>query len=373
MTTDDRFAPVETLYHQFVRETPGFSGQLAIHWNGRRVVDLTHGALAGDRMTGLFSASKGIAALVIADLLADGSLVLDEPVATYWPEFAARGKETITVRDLLSHQAGLPVITERVPLPELMVDSHLGAARLAAQRPLWRPGSAFGYHALTIGILMEELVRRVTGRRLQEVYEETIRAPRSAEMYLGLPEAEDHRYVAIADPALTPEQLDEMAAAQPGDALSERVFGQSDAPADGGSGGVITNNPDSRRAGPAAVGGVGSARGLAQLYADTLPGAATPIATPEVFEEMAQQHSWGTDRVLNCPNAFGVVFMLPQPRMPFGGLGAYGHDGAGGALAFADPESGMAFGYVCHPMQHPGGADRRAVELARLARRCALG
>ena len=87
---------------------------------------------------------------------------------------------------------------------------------------------------------------------------------------------------------------------------------------------------------------------------------------------MAQQQSWGTDRVLNCPNSFGVVFMLPQPRMPFGGIHAYGHDGAGGALAFADPETGIAFGYIPHPMQYPGGADHRAIALARVARECAL-
>jgi CubicO group peptidase (beta-lactamase class C family) len=116
---------------------------------------------------------------------------------------------------------------------------------------------------------------------------------------------------------------------------------------------------------------VGSARGLARLYADALPNAATPIARPETFRAMAQQQVWGSDRTLNVPNAFGVVFMIPQPRMPFAGLGAFGHDGAGGALAFADPSTDISFGYIPVPMQYPGGADLRSIALARLVREIA--
>jgi len=134
---------------------------------------------------------------------------------------------------------------------------------------------------------------------------------------------------------------------------------------------MSTNNERIRRAGPAAIGGVGSARGLARLYADALPGSADPIASPDTFALMAQQQVWGQDRTLDCPNSFGIVFMLPQPRMPFGGLAAFGHDGAGGALAFADPSTEIAFGYIPVPMQYPGGADHRALALARLARQCA--
>ena len=110
-----------------------------------------------------------------------------------------------------------------------------------------------------------------------------------------------------------------------------------------------------RRAGFAAIGGVGSAAGLAQLYAATLPGSGFTIAHPDVFAEMAQQHSWGTDRVLDIPNCFGLVFMLPQPRQPFGGVRAYGHDGAGGALAFADPSTASPSATSRIPCSTPAG------------------
>jgi CubicO group peptidase (beta-lactamase class C family) len=143
------------------------------------------------------------------------------------------------------------------------------------------------------------------------------------------------------------------------------------APEGTGDDGITPNNPLVRRTGPAAIGGVGSAHGLARLYAAALGQIGAPFAGRSTFEAMSQQHSWGTDRILSVANCFGIVFMKPQPRMPFGSVHAFGHDGAGGALAFADPETDLAFGYVPVPMQYPGGADHRSVALARLARDCA--
>lgn len=370
----DPFAPVRRLFADYLATEPGFSAQLAVTHRGEMVVDLVGGpALADDSLTGVYSVSKGAAALVIASLLDRGVLDLDRRVAAYWPEFAAQGKEEVTVGDLLSHRAGLAALTTGTfALEEFLEHTELGAARLAAQPPLWVPGSAFGYHALTIGILMEELVRRTTGRTLQEEYEQHIRAPRDADFYLGLPAGLDERYVPVGPPALTAAQQDEVAARPPADALAETVFSNVDAADDLSETGVSANNPRVRRAGPAAIGGVGSARGLARLFADALPGAAQPIASPEVFRAMAIQRSWGHDRVLDVTNSFGTVFLLPQPRMPYAGLGAFGHDGAGGALAFADPTTGLSFGYIPWPRQHPGGADHRSVALARLARTCSI-
>ena len=370
-TIDDRFRSVAALFASYLAEE-GFSAQLSVRWRGESVVDVAGGpAVATASITGVYSVSKGVAALALATLFDDGRLVLDEPVATYWPEFAANGKESVTVRQLLSHQAGLPLVEGKPELRNLL-ESAQGAERLAAQRPLWRPGTAFGYHAATIGILMEELVRRVTGGTLQHLFETRVRAPREADFYLGLPESEDARYVPVADVRPTSAQTAELANRPPLDALAERVFGNFGVPEDRSPRGLSTNNVDLRRAGPAAVGGVGSARGLARLYADALPAAANPIARTEAFEAMAQQQVWGVDRTLNVPNAFGVVFMIPQPRMPFAGLGAFGHDGAGGALAFADPSTGISFGYIPVPMQYPGGADFRSVALARLVRQIVM-
>ncbi|MEG3616422.1 serine hydrolase domain-containing protein [Isoptericola haloaureus] len=364
---DPAFRSVADRFAALVEADPTLSAQLSVRVRGEPVLDLAGGPhLTVDAVTGVYSATKGVAALVVAHLLDRGLLDPDRVVADYWPEFGAADKDQVTVRQLLSHQAGLPLVERPLGVADV-VDSRAAAAVLAAQRPLWRPGSAFGYHALTIGILVEELVRRVTGRTLQTVYETSVRGPLDADLHLGLPEDRDGRYVPVRDPELTAEQAAEVAARPPADAIAEAVFSNFSVPDDRSAEGASTNNPAVRRAGFAAIGGVGSARGLAQVYAAALPGGGVHVAAPEVFAEMAQQHAWGTDRVLGVPNCFGMMFMLPQPRQPFAGLGAFGHDGAGGALAFADPRTGLAFGYVPSPMQHPGGADHRAVELARLA------
>jgi CubicO group peptidase (beta-lactamase class C family) len=365
------FAPVRNLFESYLAEDPSFSAQLCIYRGGDRVVDLVGGPqLDRESVTGVFSVSKGVAALTIAILIDEGRLVLDRPVADYWPEFVAADKGLMTVRQLLSHQAGLPAVDGRFTLAEV-VESAAGAERLAAQRPHWRPGTAFGYHALTIGILMEELVRRVADCRLQDLYDSAIRAPRDIDFHLGLPESDDARYVPIQDAVLTVEQHAEVATQPPADALAELVFANVAAAPGNSVDGITTNNPLVRRAGPAAIGGVGSAHGLARLYAAALGHVGAPIADRSTFDAMTQQHSWGIDRTLNVTNCFGIVFMTPQPRMPFGSVRAFGHDGAGGALAFADPETELAFGYIPVPMQHPGGADHRSVALARLTRNCA--
>lgn len=356
----DRFACL-------IESDPSFSAQLSVRVHGESVLDLAGGPdLTVDSVTGVYSATKGVAGLVIALLFDRGLLDPDRAVADYWPEFAAAGKDRVTVRQLLSHQAGLPLVERPLGLEDV-ADSQSVAGVLAAQRPLWRPGSAFGYHALTIGILMGELVRRVTGLTLQAVYESAIRGPLRADFYLGLPESLDARYVPIQDATLTTDQAAAVAARPPRDAITEAVFTNFSVPDDRSAHGTSTNNLTVRRAGFAAIGGVGSAAGLAQVYAAALPDGGVRVASPDVFAEMAQQHAWGTDRVLGVPNCFGMVFMLPQPRLPFGSLGAFGHDGAGGALAFADPRTGVAFGYVPSPMQYPGGADHRSMELARLS------
>ncbi|MBT2474660.1 beta-lactamase family protein [Microbacterium sp. ISL-103] len=370
----DEFEPVRQLFEDFLVAEPEYSAQLAVLRNGETAVELAGGpTLAADSLTGVYSVSKGVSALVIAYLIERGMLALDRRVAHYWPEFGTAGKENVTVGDLLSHRAGLAALNPGTfAFDEFLEHSEQGAARLATQPPLWLPGSAFGYHALTIGILMEELVRRVTGRTLQDVYDTEIRGPRDAEFYLGFPENLDDRYVPLSPPVLTEQQQREAAARPPMDALAQTVFTNVDAPDDLSDHGISTNNPRVRRVGPAAIGGVGSARGLARLYADALPSAGRPIASEAVFRDMAIQRSWGHDRVLDVTNSFGAVFLLPQPRMPYAGLGAFGHDGAAGALAFADPSTGISFGYIPWPRQHPGGADHRSVALARLARECAL-
>jgi CubicO group peptidase (beta-lactamase class C family) len=353
--------PVRERFAEWSAADPDWGAQLCMVVGDDVVVDLTCGPGA-DALTGVYSVSKGVAATVIALLLGEGVLELDRAVAHYWPEFAAAGKSEITVRQLLSHQAGLSATDDGIR-PEDALDSRAGAERLARQRPLWRPGAGFGYHGITIGILMEELARRTTGAELQDLYESRIRAPRDIDFFLGLPDDQAARYVDPRPPLLT-ETVDP----GPRDNLFAASFGPLGRAGDAILTGFGPHSPEVRRQGTAAAGGVGSARGLARLYAATLGNVGGPIAPPETFAAMSQVQVLGRDMVLDIPLSFGIVFMKPHIDMPFASFRSYGHDGAGGAIAFADPVHDMAFGYVPTRMTIPGGVDARAIELSRLAR-----
>jgi CubicO group peptidase (beta-lactamase class C family) len=364
------FESVRNALDAMLLSDPRFSAQVTAIWRGRTVVDLTGGPdLATDSVTGVFSATKGVAATVIGLLLEQGLFDLDEPMATYWPEFAAEGKGEITVRQVLSHRAGLVGVDDGFAVEEF-IDSARAAARLAAMAPQWQPGATHGYHALTIGILMEELVRRLTGRSLQEVYETEIRAPREIDFYLGFPESEEPRFREVLPPAPTPAEAAELSArASSTDGMQALAFNvlHSELPPAGGEMG-----PNSRRmraSGFAAIDGIGSARGLAGLYQAILGGpGGEPLLSKSTMEQMSREQSVGPDRVLVLPTSFAIVYMKPNPRLDFASYRAFGHDGAGGVLAFADPVHDLAFGYVPMPMQRPGGADPKGIELSRLIR-----
>jgi len=359
------FEAVKARFDAFLLSDPYYSAQLSVYWRGEPIVDLVGGPDIGeDTITGVFSCSKGVSGLVIGLLMDRGLLDPDRPVADYWPEFAAGGKEKVTVAELLSHRAGLVGIPGGFTAEEIC-RSELGAAKLAASTPVWSPGTAFGYHALTMGILMEELLRRITGKTLQEFYDLEIRVPRDVDFFLGLPEEFEPRYRDVLPMRLTPAQQAEAAGRgyEP-DSLRAMAFNASGTD-------LRPNVREYRAAGPSAGCGVGSARGLARVYAAAITEVGGPrLLSPEVVTTMCQQRSWGVDRILNVEMCFGIVFERPQPRMDYGSHLAFGHDGASGALAFADPLYDLGFGYVPQAMQYPGGADARAIELSRTVRAC---
>ena len=230
--------------------------------SGEVVLDLADG-IDHDAIMTVYSSSKGAAALTMALLADRGLLDLDATVARYWPEFAAAGKSQITVRQALSHQAGLPEIDTGIPAAAWL-NEGAAAELLAAQRPVWYPGSAFGYHGLTIGALAGELCRRITGRSLQAYYDTELRAPGGIDLYLGLPSTEETRLVELQPmPEPTPEQL-----AMYGDLASRRTRSFRDMVFRADTFGLPAT-ADGRSVGLPAAGGVGSARGLATLYAAT--------------------------------------------------------------------------------------------------------
>jgi len=375
------FEAVAELFGRYLAEDPEYSAQLAAYHRGVKVLDLSGGPhISPDSVTGVFSCSKGMAGLVIALLVQDGLLDLDAEVVKYWPEFGAQGKSGITVVQLLSHQAGLLGVEGGLSLEECN-HSELAAAKLAALPPLWKPGAAFGYHALTIGVFMEELCRRITGSTLQEIFEARIRAVTGADFFLGLPESEEPRYATlrwVSDPErpwTDPAGHFGLAA----NAVTAEILD-------------LPNIREVRAAGLSSVAGVANAEGMARVYAAALTGlegnpglagsgaagaegaggsgrpAVAPLLSEETIRAVSAEQVFGIDRVFGDTSCFATVFMKSHARMPFGSYRAFGHDGAGGALGYADPVYGLGFGYV--PQQaEPGGIGCRNFELSAAVRK----
>ncbi|MEU7486947.1 serine hydrolase domain-containing protein [Streptomyces sp. NPDC042319] len=335
-------------------QAPG--AQLVVIRDGERVVDLWSDGVTGESLLGVFSSTKGAAYLVAALLVQEGILDLDRTVASYWPDFAAEGKDGITLRELLAHRAGV-IGPDAGFTQEELADDRAIAARLAGQRPFWQPGQFFGYHAFVIGALVGEVVFRATGRTLQEWYEERIRAPYDLGLWLGLPEAEESRFLTTLPMLPTPEQAAEIEAAAhspyslAGIAFNEHARGNRE----------LYDFPNSRTVranGQASAGGIGTARGLAGMYAAAAFGldGRGPLLKPDTAAEFARIHSEGKDLVSGEPQAFGLGFQTYGPDFPAVGAGTFGHSGAAGSLALADPRQGFAYAYTRRRFAFPGGA-----------------
>ncbi|MBB4982816.1 MULTISPECIES: serine hydrolase domain-containing protein [Streptomyces] len=347
-TVEPGFESVREVFAEIAADEARDGGaQLAVHHHGRLVVDLWGGdGVDGDSLLALYSSSKGAAALVAALLVQEGVLDLDREVASWWPEFAAEGKEGITLRQLLSHRAGLIGADGGLSMEEAS-DDRLIAARLAGQRPFWEPGTGHGYHAVVFGSLVGEVVLRATGRTVHELFEERVRAPYALDYYLGLPEELEPRFRTALPMRPTPAQQAFLAEnpLKP-DSLTAIAFNAHAEPpfdlvAYGNSRTVHAKSPLSG-------GGVGTARGLSRMYAAVageLDGRA-PLLAPDTLAEFARIHSRGTDLVTGSENAFGLGFVPLATRHPSLGPGAIGHSGAPGSQAFADPATGLAYSYA---------------------------
>ncbi|WP_317452334.1 MULTISPECIES: serine hydrolase domain-containing protein [unclassified Streptomyces] len=318
------------------------------------------------------SATKGVAAVVPLLLHQRGLLDLDAPVAAYWPEFKAAGKERVTVRELLAHRAGVPVLDRPLTLAEA-VDLPTAAAAIAAQAPVWEPGTAHGYHAHTFSWLLSGLVHRVTGRTIGRWAAEEITGPLGLDLWIGLPDEEAHRVGRIGpveetEPPgggglrLRPKRAVTEAYQDP-DSLTRRAFAVIDPRPD-------ENDPAYLAAELPASAGVATARALSRFYAALLgpvDGAAR-LLTPESLALAGTEQSAGQDRVLLVGTRFGLGHMLHGPASPLLGPSSFGHPGRGGSLGFADPETGVAFGYVTNGMRKTVTADPRAQSLVRAVR-----
>ncbi len=363
---------------------------VAVYRDGRKVVDLWAGTRDVDgtapwrRGTAqvVRSATKGVAAAVPLLLHRRGELDLDAPVGEYWPEFKAHGKERVLVRHVLNHRAGLPVL-DRPLTPEDVLDPLRGPAAVAAQAPVWEPGTDHGYHALTYGWLLDELVRRVTGGRgAGEWIADEIAGPLGLDLWVGLPGAEEAAGRAgrvgrleepepsANGPRLRPKRAVTEAYGDP-DSLTRRAFA------------AITpfpdqNDPVYRAAALPAANGIATADGLARFYAALIGEVDGVTRSVRLFDpattELARaEESAGPDRVLVVNTRFGLGYMLHGSASPFLSAGSFGHPGRGGSLGFADPEAGIALGYVTNGFRKTVTADPRAQALVRAVRASLAG
>jgi CubicO group peptidase (beta-lactamase class C family) len=372
-STASGFEPVAEEFRRLLAVERDARGQFCGYLRGQRVVDLWAGEdVAADDLQGVYSSTKGVAGVCVALLVQRGALDLDAPVSRYWPEFAGGGKGEVTVRLALSHQAGLPGFEPQLTLEEV-IDHDTVAARLAAQVPHWRPGKGHGYHGLTIGAIMDELVRRTAGVPVAEFFRKEIGDPRGIDFYIRTPADVDHRVRMLAPASPTPEQ-EQAQRGGPPPALPDSLTGMTfNVAVPARTDELLPNLRAVRDSGQAAVAGVGSARGLARLYAmcigevDGFP----PLLTGDTVAQVGQIQTAGEDLVLRFPTRYGIVFQKADDLHQYGSHQAFGHDGAGGSIAIADPWHAVSYAWIPRRMSFPGGADARGLGLARILRECA--
>ncbi len=389
---DEGYGKVADAFRANLASGKEIGAAVAVYRDGVKVVDLWGGYRNGltkapwqaDTMVNMFSTTKGITALAFAVAVSKGLLSYDAKVADYWPEFAQAGKGDITVRQLLAHQAGLCALT---PPPRLadIADPERLAPILARQAPAWRPGTRHGYHAITLGWYQSELIRRTdpAGRTVGRFLADEIAAPLELDLHIGLPPHVDRSRIALlhqwkraesllhlnvmpagfAIAALNPVGLAARATAVPSDVK----------PWDG------DYNRDAVRAVEMpSSNGIGTARAVAKFYGAAATGGAELGLTDDVLHELmapAREPSGGIrDKVMNVKVLFSLGFCKPYPLVHFGSSDkAFGTPGFGGSFGFADPDTGVGFGYVMNRLGFHLASDPRELALRQAVFRDVLG
>ena len=322
-----------------------------------------------DTLVTVWSTTKGMSAAAMAVAHSRGLFDLDARVAAYWPEFAQAGKEAITVRQLLEHEAGLAVIDQPLDLHTVGDPDSLGAV-LAAQRPSWTPGSARGYHAQSLGWYESQLLRRVdpAGRTIGRYFADEVAHPLGVEFYIGLPSSVPRDRVAtfvggskagmalhfreipfaVLRRMMNPASMTFKAFTNP-----RAVTKLSD-----------INTPGLLEIELPSVNGTGTARALATVYGDLATGGAKLGLKPDTVAELERSQPPAPDLILGIESAFRFGFMKPFPILPFGSSArAFGHTGSGGSFAYADPDTGVGYAYTMNRNGYGLPTDPREIAL----------
>jgi CubicO group peptidase (beta-lactamase class C family) len=359
---DDRFASVRDTFEANLASGADIGASFSATLEGETVVDLWGGwadeaktrPWEKDTLVNVYSTTKTMTALTALVLADRGLIDFDAPVAKYWPEFAANGKAGVKVSHLMSHSAGLSGWAEPITVDDIY-DWDKATALLAAQAPYWEPGTASGYHALTQGYLVGEVVRRVTGRSLGTVFREEIAEPLGADFHIGLAASNDVRVADLIPPP-------------PGAAIGD---GEQNPLVRNMSSNPAINPLDTRtRAWRAAeipaAGGHGNARSIAAIHAVLANGGVANgkrILSEAGCRKALEQQIEGTDLIFNAPARFGLGFGLPSPMIPLPNPNSMFWGGYGGSLAIIDMDARTSFGYAMNKMAGTTTGDMRAMGL----------
>lgn len=371
--------PVREVFVENFASQGEVGAAVSIFHRGECVVDLIGGftdktdsvPYSQDTLQLVFSTTKGIAAIALAMLVERGLVDYDDLVVDHWPEFGQHGKDRATIAQLVSHQCGLYAVDGPLAIEEAL-DWNVITARLAATAPRWPIGTAHGYHALTYGWLIGEVIRRVDGRSPGRFVQEEIAGPLGVEMYIGLPAVHEHR---VSDVTTQRSRNKETKVDPKVAAMIEKFMGPGTPAHDALSlGGVFGdgafNQPRVRAAEIPAANGISNARSLATIYAATMQEIdGVRLLSPDIRERAARTVTPENepDKCLVLATTFGMGFMTSGPFVPMAGPGSFGHPGAGGSVAFAQPDRDMAFAYVMNAMSANLAGDPRSQALIKAA------
>ena len=365
---DEAFAAVRDQFAAHFDQGQELGASVCVTKDGETVVDLWAGDAdadgrpwAEDTIVNVWSTTKTMAAITMLMLADRGEIDLDAPVATYWPEFAANGKEGVLVRHVLAHTAGLPGFDPAVGV-DVLLDQDAAAANLAAQAPWWEPGTASGYHLITQGYLEAEIVRRVTGRTIGTFFQDEVAGPLGAEFWIGLPESEETKVAELIPPDLT--SLEALAAAN-----AESVGARATLSA--AITGAEPNTRAWRVAEIPAAGGTANARGVARVHAAIANGGSldgVELLSQKTIDRIYDEQIEMVDQILGVKMRLGIGFGLmnetiplsQNPRSCFWG-------GWGGSVAVIDQDARMSVAYVMNKMADALVGDLRGGALAVIA------
>lgn len=360
-SADPAFAALAGEFERNFIERGDVGAALSLVIDGRAVVDLWAGSLdaAGQRpwradsVVNVWSTTKAVGALCFAMLVDRGACAYDDKVARWWPEFAAHGKDGVTIAMLLSHQAGLCSFRDPAVVEDFY-DLETAAARLAASEPLWPPGSRSGYHAISIGVLAGALFRRIEGRSLTDFVAAELSAPLGLDLTLGLPVSEDARRAEmIAPPELaTSNMTTDLNPSQAAAYLNPVIEP------------LLPNTAAWRACELVSANGFSNARSLARLFGEV---AAGRLLSPQTLAQATQLRISGVDEVLGVPARWGAGFLLNTDGLYGPAPATFGHSGWGGSFAIVDPARRAALAYTMNRMGTDLVGDPRDVALIAAA------